>query len=264
MVPKPNHVIVCAIKSHAIHKRLVELEADIVTRIAKQDFRRRSAVSKPESGQYLSCIFSRATALTLSRGLLSLALTEEDTRFWRMHCTVVPLGVLAAEEAKRRKANGHKVYKPQTCHRCHTVKFAEGLNGSGNHKRKCCADGVLSKNPADPPPAFPQPAGIFKLGTEFNPIKFLEAVHRLNEYSVSEERMRTAPPELAAFAEMLDERKEVRIVPSESASEAGSPADRTVILFRLFDYLTCSPSCAELVEVHGGVRYLRMECLEHD
>ena len=34
--------------------------------------------------------------------------------------------------------------------------------------------------------------------------------------------------------------------------------------FRLYDYLTCSPPCTDLIEVHNGLRYLRLDCLLDD
>ena len=44
----------------AVYKRLLEVEADLKTRLAKQDFRRRSAFSKPASGECVLCGRCRA------------------------------------------------------------------------------------------------------------------------------------------------------------------------------------------------------------
>ena len=183
-------------------------------------------------------------------------ITDKDLAFWRKHCAVVPLGTEAAEEAKRRKNTGHKKYAPQTCHRCHIVKHADGRNAPTNHKLKHCADGVQSKNEREPPPPFPQPQGVFKDGTEFNPIKFLETIRRLNEFSGSEEDRKRTPPELTQFSKMLDERQDVRVVPSGT----GGP-DKQVIYFKLYNSLTCNPPCTEIMEIEGDVHWLRIECL---
>ena len=110
------------------------------------------------------------------------------------------------------------------------MKHANGRNASTNHKLKHCAHGAQSKNEREPPPPFPQPPGVFSNGTEFHPLKFLETIRRLNEYSGSEEDKSRTPPELAQFSKMLDERQEVRIVPSGT----GGP-DKKVIYFKLYN-----------------------------
>lgn len=61
------------------------------------------------------------------------------------------------------------------------------------------------------------------------------------------------PMELIAFARMLDDRK--RIITSQDDEK------KTIILFKLYPYLTCSPSSTELLEEHDGDRYLRVDCM---
>ena len=39
---------------------------------------------------------------------------------------------------------------------------------------------------------------------------------------------------------------------------------KKIIYFRLYDYLTCSPPCSDLIELHNGLRYLRLDCLADD
>ena len=168
----------------------------------------------------------------------------------------MPLGIEAAAEAKARKSTGHKVYAPQTCHRCHVLKHANGRNNPNNHKLKHCADGVQSKNVREPPPPFPQPPGVFSNGTEFHPIKFLEALHRLNGYSGSEEDKLHTPPELMQFAKMLEERQEVRLEPSDTKGP-----DKQVIYFKLYNSVTCNPPCTEIMRIEGDVHWMRIECL---
>ena len=151
--------------------------------------------------------------------------------------------------------------KPQTCRRCKTTKYTSGVAGEGNHKKRCCADGVKVNDPEDPPPRFPQPDGVYTDGMYLDPLRFLAVVHEINRYQVSAVESGTPlqdvvlPMELASFKENLKTRRLVRY------EEDGT---RTRQYFRLYKYLTCSPPCLDLIETHDGVRYLRLDCLFDD
>ncbi|KAF8997454.1 hypothetical protein BDZ89DRAFT_915144, partial [Hymenopellis radicata] len=91
---------------------------------------------------------------------------KESDAFWRKHCYAVPL---VKVEAKKEPA------EVATCFRCKTIMYPGGLKGASNHKRGYCSDGVGQKVDTETIP-WPQPAGIFVGGTEFYPLKFLEAI----------------------------------------------------------------------------------------
>ena len=94
---------------------------------------------------------------------------------------------------------------------------------------------------------------MFSKGTHFNPIAFLEAIHRLNDLygTLSDDGVLEVPMDLASFASMLDGRKRV---------EAGADG-KTKIFFKLYSHLVCSPPCGEMIEIINGDKYLRIDCL---
>ena len=140
------------------------------------------------------------------------------------------------------------------------MKYTNGIAGEGNHKKRACPDGAKPRHLEDPPPRFPQPDGVYTEGMYFHPIRFLAVVHELNEHQVSAvESGRpladvVLPVELAAFKDTLKARRFVRYEDSGTSTH----------YFRLFDYLTCSPPCPDLIETHNGIRYLRVDCLVDD
>ena len=150
--------------------------------------------------------------------------------------------------------------RPQTCHRCKTTKFSKGLGGDGNHKVASCADGAKIRHTSDPPPPFPQPNGVFSDGMYFHPNRFLAALHEMNEHQVAAVTSGIAlqdvvlPMELAQFRTMVQTREFVRY----------GDNGKKITYFRLYDYLTCSPPCSDLIELHNGLRYLRLDCLADD
>ncbi|KAF7796643.1 hypothetical protein EIP86_007825 [Pleurotus ostreatoroseus] len=203
--------------AHALMEKLAEVEACCIDRIITDNFKSKSG--------------------------------DED--YWRKHCSVVSLGANAVEKSNETKKKNRK---PQTCSRCKMIKYVAALGSQANHKKHHCSDGVKSTHQTDPPPRWPQPAGLFSNGTHFHPIVFLENVHRLHEYNANGylDGQTAMPMELAAFAHMLDTRK--RIVTSQEDN-------KKTILFKLFPYLTCSPPNMELIEDLDGARYLRIDCM---
>lgn len=141
--------------------------------------------------------------------------------------------------------------KPQTCARCHRIKYVSGIGGEANHKKLHCDDGARARDVTDPPPDWPQPAGVFSAGTFFHPLIFLKTIWQYHN-ELQEHGEDGLSMEMRAFMKMVDRRKlEVQ------SSQTG----KATFLFQLFPYLTSSPPLPELVEEHNGLRYLRVDCL---
>ena len=152
--------------------------------------------------------------------------------------------------------------KPATCRRCRTLMYPGPTGAAENHKRGYCSDGARqtlkhSSQNQDPPkpnqplshtmPAWPQPQGIFTDGIYFNPVGFLTTLREVYEKVVIDKVSGEAAMEHEAFAGLLFARTLM--------ARDGS------MLFKLYD-LDCPSSTPEgLLEVHNGMKYLRLDCL---
>ena len=127
--------------------------------------------------------------------------------------------------------------------------YPHGKGKEGNHKRDYCSDGAsASVSPVIP---FPQPAGIFIKGKEFDPIPFLLSVQDMYPRTVIEEVTRdNLGVEVEAFANMFMD----RIV---TDTDDGIPA------FRLFEKFSLrSPETyGDHLYRKDGCSYLRVRCL---
>jgi hypothetical protein len=99
-------------------------------------------------------------------------------------------------------------------------------------------------------PDWPQPQGIFELGTTFNPLPFLAAVHEIYEKVVVSRGGENLTMENEAFARMLEKRTIV--------------AEDGRCLFKLFELDTPLSTPPELFVELNGFRYLCVDCLRDD
>jgi hypothetical protein len=126
-----------------------------------------------------------------------------------------------------------------------------GITGAPeNHKKGYCSDGVQQKpRTGEVLPPWPQPLGIFMTGNQFNPFKFLLAIHELYE-KVSrsvEGTEQDSTMEDEAFAHMLTQR--TRVVEG-------------TILFELYDLTFVENISNSLIVEDEGKRYLQIDCLK--
>ncbi|KAJ7776621.1 hypothetical protein DFH07DRAFT_721722, partial [Mycena maculata] len=91
--------------------------------------------------------------------------------------------------------------KPATCTRCKKVMYP---GGPENHKKGYCSDGFKQKAVnGDTLAPWPQPEGIFAVGSQFHPLSFLAAVRELYEKTVIEEDGSNLGLEEDTFSRML-------------------------------------------------------------
>jgi hypothetical protein len=123
-----------------------------------------------------------------------------------------------------------------------------GPTGSSeNHKKGYCSDGVKQVMKSDTVPDWPQPQGIFELGTTFNPLKFLTTIRELYEVLVIQgSNGNDLAMEYEAFTKLLTS----RTVTTDSG-----------ILFKLFELEMPFSTPPELIVYHDGSRHLRIDCL---
>ncbi|PIL26811.1 hypothetical protein GSI_11072 [Ganoderma sinense ZZ0214-1] len=134
------------------------------------------------------------------------------TSFWEKHCLAVDL----SWGSKRGKGKGKQIapakpitQKPNTCHRCLSIMWAQGEGGSENHKKGYCSDGVKQKAASvdgviEELPPWPQPNDIFTKGTHFWPKRFARTVRDLYDTVTDGDRLGgPRAMEFQAFAEML-------------------------------------------------------------
>jgi hypothetical protein len=124
-----------------------------------------------------------------------------------------------------------------------------GLSGSAeNHKRGYCSDGVKQLMKADTVPDWPQPPGIFELGTKFNPIKFLATIRDVYEWVMNQNgHDNDLTMEYEAFGKLLHSRTIV------------SPDGQS--LFKLFALEIPLSTPSELIVDYNDAQYLRIDCL---
>jgi hypothetical protein len=103
---------------------------------------------------------------------------------------------------------------------------------------------------ADTAPDWPQPHGIFELGTKFYPLKFLATMREVYAKVVIEKSSfgEDLPMEYAAFGTLLHSRT------------ITNPAGQC--LFKLFDLEMPVPAPPELIVEYEGSRCLRMDYLQ--
>lgn len=208
---------------------------------------------------------------------LSLAKRNSET-FWTAACSAVSLVKTMDKVPMDGKVHVHSQIetkkgltnipqppsrKPATCKRCRTIMYPGPTGAPENHKKGYCSDGVKqtlahSKQNQDPPkpnqsvslaaPAWPQPTGIFTNGTQFHPMIFLDKVRDMYTKVVIEGASGELLLEHEAFAHLLARRTVVL-------------EDRSV-LFKIFD-LDCPVSMPEgFIVMHGGDKYLCVDCLQ--
>jgi hypothetical protein len=102
----------------------------------------------------------------------------------------------------------------------------------------------------DTVPDWPQPQGIFELGTTFHPLPFLAAVCEIYEKVVVSNGEDGLTMENEAFARLLKKRIVV--------------ANDGRCLFKLFDLQTPFSTLQELIVDFNGSQYLRVDCLCND
>lgn len=86
------------------------------------------------------------------------------------------------------------------------------------------------------------------MGTVFNPIAFISAIRELYDRVVIAGAERAV--EVTSEDEHLSALLSSRVVEKDGR-----------VLFALFTSLTLSPPTPDLIEVHGGIKYLRLDCL---
>ncbi|KAI0696201.1 hypothetical protein C8T65DRAFT_583603, partial [Cerioporus squamosus] len=183
------------------------------------------------------------------------------TAFWQHHCHAVSLGEKVNQDGEM--AGKKKVY--HTCSRCKQLMYPYKQGSPLNHRKAFCSDGVpqiahsvekvingQSVTIVDTPPPYPQPEGVFTLGTRFHGLTFLQEVQALYDRVVTEK----APLSMQdlAFASMVHTR--TLVIPA-------SGDQRAITLFRLFPSLDADCPQHLLVE-YEGQRYLRMNYLDVD
>ncbi|TFY81311.1 hypothetical protein EWM64_g2701, partial [Hericium alpestre] len=162
--------------------------------------------------------------LKIIEGMIKTRIKERDfvsiqtgtTEFWEKHCSVV---ALEKPNAKLRKM-------------------------------QCCSDGIKITDKQEMPLPWPQPSGIYKDGTHFNLVAFLDTVHDYYECIIVDgQHILDLPSDLINFALTLD----ARLVKNH-------PEDR--ILFCLWDGLEIDgPPLDDRIIVVAGHRFLIIDPL---
>jgi hypothetical protein len=122
-----------------------------------------------------------------------------------------------------------------------------------NHKKGYCSDGVKPNMKGDTSPDWPQPPGIFELGTKFNPAVFLATLRDLYDKIVAPGQTGIRDDlsmEYEAFGKLLQD----RIITAADGCH----------LFRLFGLDLPSSTPSELIVVNDGVRYMQINFLRDD
>lgn len=143
-----------------------------------------------------------------------------------------------------------QVRKPQTCSRCHKVKYVGSPGSIDNHKKTHCSDGMKTKDTTDTTPNWPQPAGIFSAGSHFHPLTFLKMIRAVYQNGAQDDDNYLMMEE--HFVKMVDTQK-LELIDEKTGKQT--------FLFKLFPFLTASLTVSSLVVTHDGVRYLRVDCL---
>lgn len=143
----------------------------------------------------------------------------------------------------------------KTCKRCKTIMHPGGEGSLANHKKGYCMDGVqqVSKTAGEVAAEWPQPAGIFFKGQQFNASAFLKKIQALYSLVIMESSWSDADKlEYESFAKELATRTHQR-------ESDGS------WVFRLYKGLDIVGSLSDSFFVDlNGARYLRIDCLRDD
>ncbi|KAJ7026258.1 hypothetical protein C8F04DRAFT_1268296 [Mycena alexandri] len=163
----------------ALLEKIGEVEGQIISRIAKNDFK---------------------------------SVTSGTEGFWKKHCFAVAFIKAESSESETPTASASTdkpkpTRKAQTCTRCKAVKYPGGAGAPENHRRAFCSDGFKPTLTDDTPAAWPQPLGVFSNGDEFHPFAFLTNVRELHKELVVEAvNPRDLSLEQDAFQALLQDR----------------------------------------------------------
>ena len=185
---------------------LGEVELKVASRILKNDF-------ICESFRIANC--NRPTYPSV----VTAARSNTD-HFWRKHCGAVPL--VKTQESVVVNNSGKPIStfparfmpvsddlsqrKVATCSRCHSIMYPGPSGSPENHKKGYCSDGVKPTMKGDTTPDWPQPQGIFELGTKFNPANFLAALRNVYDQVTQGYSGDTLPMEFQALIKLLHSR----------------------------------------------------------
>jgi len=166
--------------------------------------------------------------------------------FWRKHCAAVPL--VKAQESLTTNNSG-KPRKVATCSRCRMIMYPGPPGSQENHRKGYCSDGVRPSMKGDTPPDWPQPQGIFELGTKFNPLNLLASLRDLyTQIVIQNGTGGDFAMEYQAFWRLLHNRLTV-------AADGHH-------LFKLYDLNLPSSTPPELIVEQDGSRYMRVDYLQ--
>jgi hypothetical protein len=116
-----------------------------------------------------------------------------------------------------------------------------------NHRKGYCSDGVKSTMKGDTPPDWPQPQGIFELGTKFHPTNFLAALRNVYDEVVRGHSGEDLSMESQALIKLL----QARLVVAEDGRH----------LFKLYSLELPATAPSELFLEYNGSRYMHVDYL---
>ena len=117
-----------------------------------------------------------------------------------------------------------------------------------NHRKGYCSDGVRTTIKGDTAPDWPQPQGIFELGTKFNPLNLLDSLRDLYDHVVTRNSDGgDFAMEYQAFGRLLHSRIDV-------AADGRH-------LFKLYDLELPDSTPPGLIVEQGGSRYMYVDFL---
>ena len=152
--------------------------------------------------------------------------------------------------------------KQDRCRRCQRLKYPGGKNSLENHKKLFCSDGVripTKKTLSSNVPDWPQPQGVYSEGGFFHTLKFLQTVRDIwTSLDDTEMYGSELNIEYDSFVKFFKARQ--LVIPDEHDKS------RHIVLFKLhglLDQYTLSPHIPELVVIHEGFKYLRIDSLSY-
>ncbi|KAK7050400.1 hypothetical protein R3P38DRAFT_3173760 [Favolaschia claudopus] len=179
-----------------------------------------------------------------------VARTSGKVEYWKEHCYAVQL-IKPSTSSEGGKTEGKSPRKVAACLRCNKVMYPGPNKAPENHKKGHCSDGFKQKSTDDNSAPWPQPTGIFTMGSEFHPLLFLVAIRDLYEKVLIEQNHGSLNVEDEAFSLMLQQ-------PGRIISVNGA------VLFKLFSGYAI-PAADQipdnLMVNHDGVAYLRIDSL---
>ena len=131
-----------------------------------------------------------------------------------------------------------------------------------NHKKLCCSDGVripTKKTLSVNVPDWPQPQGVYSEGGFLHTLKFLQMVRDIwTSLDDTEMYGSELNVEYDSFVKFFKARQ--LVIQDEHDNS------RRIVLFKLdglLDQYTLSPPIPELIIVHEGLKYLRIDSLSY-